>query len=136
MKIQNENKYNVQNLPQLCLQGYYIWTLDSESTEIAMSSMCFSIISIIVSILSMAMERSIQFDQNHEIITMDITGECVVKSKSATTKQKQLKRSLALLMNTNLNNIEILRPRVIRTGVAVTIHIYANDYNGDYIKYC
>ena len=120
--------HHIQNLPQICFQSVYIWSLQGGNNAIAISSIVFSVISVIVSILSLLMEKVIYYTQNHEIIKMNVTGNCIVtKSDICVTRKKALRKALAILMGIEENNMEIMKPRYIKTGLALTIHVYVNE---------
>ena len=75
---------NIQNLPQLAIQAVYTFTLSQSrgSLIITMSSMFFSLISIIVSILTMLIEKSIRNTEKKITITMEIIGNEIVNKSS------------------------------------------------------
>ena len=68
----------LENLPQLCLQSYFILS-SGGLNGISGSSIVFSMISIIVSILSMTLERTINFTQSYAVITMNVKGDFMKK---------------------------------------------------------
>ena len=112
--LRNCNCYK-QNLPQLCIQVYFV--SQEGANGITISSMIFSLVSIIVSILSMYMEKRIDFTSSHVVITMNVTGNSVKKqAKKCKTKCKKLKDELAILIGAESSTIEIIKPRYIKGG--------------------
>eukprot|EP01083_Nonionella_stella_P263988 896061_1 len=71
------------NIPQLALQSYFIYSLGGLDGLITLSSIVFSLLSIIVSILSMHMftQRSISRVQGTVSISMAVTGSAVLKKR-------------------------------------------------------
>ena len=81
------------------------------------------------------MERSINYTQKLEIITMNITGESVVKELDVCmTRKKAVAKSLSILIGIEVHDMEIARPKQIKKGISLTIYVYANDKNIDFKK--
>merc|ERR1712176_1148719 len=101
----------LENLPQICLQAYFLWTAESENNGIAVSSMILSFVSIIVSIMAVALEKSISFTQGYVVITMHIKGNCVLqKTSQCRTLYCKLQRGLAQSLEVDENALEFVKP--------------------------
>ena len=121
-------------MPQLCLQSFYLFTLN-EVNAIAVSSMIVSIISIIVSVLSMTMDKSLYNTQKQEIITMDIIGEPIMQNLKRCKRRNQgIRDELAVLLRTERSHLEIVRPVSISNGISMEIHVYINNMDIDIEK--
>ena len=119
---------DTQNLPQLVLQSIFLISSNGANEGIAISSIIFSSISIIVSILSMTMERTIDFTQSYAVITMNVTGDCVRKrAKQCRLMCKRLQEEFAVIIGVEKNTIEMIKPTSITNGFMIKFHVYVND---------
>ena len=83
--------------------------------------------------MSMCMEKSINYTEKQEIMTMSITGECVkAKLTDCMTMKKATTRSLAMLIGIEEYEMEIVKPLRIKGGLSLTIYFYAGDRNIDF----
>ena len=125
----------VQNLPQVVLQCVYLWKI-GEFDEIAISSMVFSSISIIVTIVAMITEKQILNASGHAIIKFKVSGTMIVsKSSEYRNKTWGLKKSLSDVLGLNHKIIEILRPNKIPNGLQMTVNIHLNHIQSRDIDY-
>eukprot|EP01083_Nonionella_stella_P039102 106351_1 len=120
----------LENLPQLCLQSYYIWISENVNNPIAISSIIFSMVSIIVSAMHLSIEKQINYQQKYVIVKLHITGEYVEqKLSNCKTLSHDLKRGLGKYLNKDAKRIEIIKPTDINHGVKVRIIITKNGRN-------
>eukprot|EP01083_Nonionella_stella_P287864 979957_1 len=128
-----EKMYSIvflENLPQLCVQSYYIWISENVNNPIAISSIIFSMVSIIISTMHLMIEKQINYQQKYVIIKLHVTGECVVQKRSnCKTLYHDLKRELSTYLGINEDSIEIMKPTNIDGGVKVRIILTKNGKN-------
>eukprot|EP01083_Nonionella_stella_P039106 106358_1 len=128
-----EKMYSIvflENLPQLCVQSYYIWISENVNNPIAISSIIFSMVSIIISTMHLMIEKQINYQQKYVIIKLHVTGECVVQKRSnCKTLSHDLKRKLGTYLGINAKTIEIMKPTNIDGGVKVRIILTKNGKN-------
>lgn len=126
----------LENIPQLCLQIWYLSSLETLNDPITISSMIFSFISILVSVLSMVMEKQISQSQGYVAVTMRVTGNAVVSNaKKCKTLKKELSDQLALFVGVHSSVVEVIRPIPIKQGFEVNINFYFGDSNETHIEY-
>eukprot|EP01084_Bolivina_argentea_P045520 83798_1 len=117
-----------ENVPQVVIQSYYIWISDPKNDFIAVASIVFSAISIVVSILSAILEKQINFTESRVVISMDIVGECIMQNRGKCKwMKKKLHSELAALVRTNKSSLEIVKPMSISEGLRLKFYIYCTD---------
>ena len=79
----------IQNFPQMILQAFLLWKVD-EFDEIAISSMIFSIISIIASITSTITEKKILNSSGYAIVEFDVTGSSIIEMTQICRNQTKI----------------------------------------------
>eukprot|EP01084_Bolivina_argentea_P269735 458490_1 len=124
-----------ENIPQLALQIWYMITI-GQTNVIAMASTIFSGISIIVTILSMTMEKSLINSQQYTKITMNISSGSVVKqSRKCKRVVKSIKQGIASLIGLDNHIIDVLKPITIPNGLRLEIHLYIDNQQSKDRKY-
>ena len=89
--------------------------------------MIFSLISIIVIILSMIIEKNVLNSQGHAMVEFDVTGSTIgANSHQFRNKTKQIRNQISNKLGLNERLIEILKPRKIPNGLRFTINIHLN----------
>ena len=125
----------IQNVPQLVLQAIYLWQME-RLDEIAISSMIFSLASIIITIISMVTQRRILNNAGHGIVTFDVTGSMIVANATKYRIQtKRIRNQIASLLGLKNEVIEITRPNKIPNGLKMNINIHLNHIHGRDINY-
>eukprot|EP01083_Nonionella_stella_P178207 628906_1 len=120
----------LEDVPQLCLQSYYLWISEDVHNPIAISSIILSMVSIIVSAMHLSIEKQINYHQKYVIVKLHVTGECVVQKRSnCKTLYHDLKRELSTYLGINEDSIEIMKPTNIDGGVKVRIILTKNGKN-------
>ena len=114
----------IENLPQVIIQCIYLLQIDKLDL-IAISSMIFSIISIIVTIISMLTEKKILNSAGHGNAKFDVTGSMILsKAHHYRNKTKRIRNSISSVLGLESELIEIERPK------KNTIRIkYINEYS-------
>eukprot|EP01083_Nonionella_stella_P148632 470888_1 len=118
-----------ENCPQLLLQSAFLILQGGSifTHLITVSSMAMSLVSIIISIMSMTMERAINKTQRSVTISMDVTGECVeLASGRCRTMNLKLRKNLGPLLKVDWNIIEVVKPMYVDGGLSVDIIVYIN----------
>ena len=116
----------LENTPQLVLQTIFLWKINQFS-GIAVASMIFSIISIMVTIASMIIEKQILNSSGYAIVKFNITGSSVVqKINKCRNRVKTMRNQIAAELGLDHRLIEIMRPRPIKGGLEIIIHIHLN----------
>ena len=76
----------------------------------------------------MTMEKTIDFTQSYVVITMNVTGDSVRKNRrNCQTLREKLKDELAILIGVDGNTIGMIKPKYIKKGLEIKIHIHLND---------
>ena len=118
-----------QNLPQLALQIWFLFGINGGEygNIIAISSLIFSLISIVISVMSMFMEKSLIDSQQCIVISMDITGNDVMaKIEKCKIRIKHIKKSICSLIGVDNGVTEILKPKSIPEGLRLEMYLYLN----------
>eukprot|EP01083_Nonionella_stella_P282047 959928_1 len=119
----------LENMPQLILQTVYFIVQGGSLFDypITLSSMVFSVVSIIISLMSLTMERTINKTQRTVTVSMDVTGECVERASSkCRTMNYKLRKLLAPTLGVDWNVIEVVKPYYVSGGLALDIIVYVN----------
>ena len=92
--------------------------------------MVFSVISIIISILALTIERTIDYNQTCIIISFHVNGlQVVQKADKCAAINTLIRTDMAKLLNVHQSTVEMARPLYNLKGLAVTFYIYINDPN-------
>ena len=90
--------------------------------------MVFSGISIIVTILSMLMEKSLLKQQEYTLIKMDIISKHVVtKANKCRKKTDRIQREIGRICGLDPRLIEIVQPTSISNGLRMEIYLYIKN---------
>ena len=127
----------LQNVPQLALQIWYLNLLDS-SNIIAVASAIFSGISILVTVLSMTMEKSLINQQEYTLIKMDVISKSAkAKSRFCKKRVNHIKRKMSEIVGLDKRLIEMIKPRVIPKGLRIECYLYVlneESVENEYVK--
>ncbi len=120
-----------ENCPQLVLSVWYIVILERPEI-IPIAAIIFSLISIIVTIISMILHKQIYKTQDYVHIVMDITGEDVMSNmKFCKNRMKNIKLYLCQsVLGVNEKSVQFQKPfsGSARKGVQLQIYIsYIHD---------
>eukprot|EP01083_Nonionella_stella_P306520 1073833_1 len=120
----------MENVPQLFIQSYYIYLIRGTLGDnlIAVSSIMFSLLSIIVSVMSLTLIQTINKTQRYVVLSMDVTGDCVEeRSSKCRTMKKGLKKRVCALIGVDARMLDIMKPTYISNGLRVEIRVYVNN---------
>eukprot|EP01083_Nonionella_stella_P083952 232214_1 len=135
MGYQYKRVYSIvllENIPQLLLQASYLFVTGGAWDIITATSMTFTIISMVVAILSMLIHKQILFDQDLVIVSFDVTGSCVVaKGDHCRNVTRPLQKQLCTILGLDKGLVEMVRPYNIPNGVKVQLNIHVRDENHD-----
>ena len=126
----------IQNIPQMILQTIYMIEIGNLQ-PIPISSLIFSFISIITTIISMRSTKNILDSSGFAIIQFDVTGPSIlVKAKKYMTRTAKIRQNLALFLGLpDKRFIEMLRPENIPNGLRVRAIIHINRITARDIDY-
>merc|ERR1739845_168092 len=115
-----------ENLPQLILQ--IIVTVTSGGNFITWASIAFSLISVIVTILSNTIQKAIYVSMGHVVVSFDVTGKVVAdKAKACRTLSDDLRISFCSLFGLDKKSIEFVKHAFISNGLSVKMMVYGKD---------
>ena len=116
----------VQNIPQVGLQIWYLFEIQ-QFNRIAIISMAFSLLSIIITLIARVTEKQIINSQGYAAVEIDVTGEVIVaKSNKCMNRRDQFKNGVSDILGEQSRVIEVLRPQKIPKGLKITINILLN----------
>jgi len=116
----------LENFPQLILQTWYIlfYEYGSSNNAIAITSAVFSILSIVVSILSMFMERSLIKSQDHTLIEIDVTGKYIAGQENKCKRRVfKIRDALSRMIGVETSLMEMLKVEIIPNGLRLRVEI-------------
>eukprot|EP01084_Bolivina_argentea_P175128 303324_1 len=119
----------IQNVPQIIIQIWYLTQSQNTASYIAISSLIFSVISIIVTVLSVFNQKKILNSQSSIKITMDVIGE--FDPDECSTKIAKIKTYFINRIFGD-NFVELFRPTKIRNGLRFTVQFYLIDNRDDH----
>ena len=121
----------------MILQAIYLWKVDElNGNMIAITSMIFSIISIMTTIASVITNKKILDSSGYAIVQFDITGSSIIaKTKSCRNQVNVIKNQLSSLLGLEEYLMEILRPQKIPNGLRMMIIIHVNRISVNDIDY-
>eukprot|EP01083_Nonionella_stella_P077275 210925_1 len=125
----------LENIPQLVLQSYFVYSLGSLDDLVTLTSILFSLLSIIVSVLSMFTQRSISRGQGTVSISVAVTGPAVMKKASNCKRMKNaLIKELSILVGVSRSITDILKPVPIKQGFEITVQFTVTDSDQDFYR--
>ena len=125
----------IENLPQVILQCVYLLQI-GDFDFIAISSMIFSLISIIVMIVSMMTEKKILNGAGHGKAEFDVTGSMILgKAHHYRNKTKGIRNSISSVLGLESEVIEVMRPTKIPSGLNISTNIHLNHIQSRDIDY-
>jgi len=118
----------LENIPQVIIQAVYMWQL-GEIDKVAVASMFFSSISIIVTITSVFTQRFAVNSSGYAVIRFSVTGDCLTgKAYVARTQVHGIRDQLGSLLGISSPKlVEVLKPQIVPQGLLMVIHIHLND---------
>eukprot|EP01083_Nonionella_stella_P077276 210929_1 len=124
-----------ENIPQLAMQSFFVYMSGGLDDSVTLSSMIFSSLSIIVSVLSMFTQRSISRGQGTVSISMTVTGQAVLKKASNCKRMKKtLIKELSKLVGVTQSTMEILKPVHVKQGFEITVQFTVGDSDQDFYR--
>eukprot|EP01084_Bolivina_argentea_P312576 541156_1 len=126
IKFETKRIYSVvllENLPQAMIQIWYLTTVAIE--PIAVASVTFSFISIIITILTNCTQKRVIDNQQSLEIEFDVLSDQI--DPKFTTKVKQIQTYVAKLLAVSDDLTEITKPKIISNGVRIKILIYVKS---------
>eukprot|EP01083_Nonionella_stella_P261123 889472_1 len=125
----------LENLPQLFLQSLFLASLGRLDDWITLSSITFSLLSIIVSMLSMITQRSISRGQSTVSISMSVTGTAVLSKMNNCMRMKsKLIKEISSFVGASQSITEVVKPSHIKHGVQATVKFNVSDSDKDYFQ--
>ena len=113
-----------------------MYLLKDTSNIIAIVSTIFSGISIIVTVLSMTMERSLMRQQEFTVIKMDVTGPAVTANAARCKKRvKKIIKGISAICGLDHALIEMVRPRRIPKGLRLECYLYVTNTESTELGY-
>eukprot|EP01084_Bolivina_argentea_P266436 451920_1 len=134
LKFSTKRIYSVilmENLPQILIQIYFLYKVTNlDDNLIAVCSLIFSLVSVIITSVSMISQKSIINSQNCTQLSFDVLAT-EFNGKKSRKKVNELRKYLVnnVLVKFDKKLIEIPIPQQIPSGLSVTINIYTNDQN-------
>eukprot|EP01083_Nonionella_stella_P167100 560792_1 len=111
-----------ENVPQLILQFIY-WHWRSDSV-IALVSMGYSAISILITMIAIYTQRRIIYGQDTVVITFEVCGPSVVQNADILrNRMVKIGVQVSPILGVEKTLIEVLRPRIIRNGLEMRLNI-------------
>ena len=102
-----------QNVPQVALQVWYLSTVKA-GDAVALSSIGFSLFSIVVAVLTIATQSKILARQACVCVSVDVTGSGLQPALKG--RVKGIRSDVARLLMVDKYVVEVHRPRVILSG--------------------
>ena len=124
----------VQNVPQIVLQIWYLWKIGGLNT-IAISSMVFSFISIMVTTISIMTTKEILDSQGYAVVKFDVTGSVSQRCDECRNKTKKIGILLSNSLGLDKGLLEVQRPRKIPNGLQMILEIHLNHIKSRNIDY-
>merc|ERR1712154_153868 len=122
----------LENIPQLILQTLYIVLYSPPDTLplIAICSAVFSLISIIVTVLSMIMEKSLIKTQQYSLIEIDVCGTMIsAKAEQLRRRVYKMKHAISGLIGIEESLLEMLKVETIPNGLRLRMYLYVGNEN-------
>ena len=137
-RFQTKRVYSIvllENIPQLALQTIFLWKINQFS-GIAVASMIFSTISIIVTMASMITAKQLLNSSGYAIVKFNVTGSSVVqKIDRCRNRVQTMRNQIAAELGLEHQLIEIMRPKTIKGGLEITMHIHLNHIQSRDLNY-
>ena len=112
-------------MPQLGLMIWYIVASGEQTDSIVFISMAFSVLSIVVTVVSMYTAKSLIETQNFYSVEFDVTGVMVAdRIDVCRNNVKPIQRQIEVILGLRENLVEITRPTNIQNGVRLHINVY------------
>ena len=116
----------LENVPQFGLQ-IYLLIVDGGS-DIVCISMTFSVLSIIISILTMISQRSIVRTRDFVSVEFDVKGAMIVSNmEKCKNLRDKLQLQMSSLVGIEKELVEIIKPKQIKQGIKLIINFHINN---------
>ena len=110
--------------------------LGDNQSIIAMASAVFSAISIIITVLSMMMAKTLINAQEHTLIMVDVkSDEVAIRASKYAKRTYKIKKGIAAILGLERVLIEFLPPQSIPNGVQLRIALYVENEQSKKLKY-
>eukprot|EP01084_Bolivina_argentea_P319771 554663_1 len=125
----------VENIPQLLIQTYYKFILDTgdDDNVIVIASIMMSIISIIVTILSVMISKQLLSTQQYTVVNFEISGKCITDKNADNVhyiyKINQIKSAISDILGVEQSVVDVLKPEKVQQGWQLQIYVQRNDAN-------
>merc|ERR1712228_650900 len=124
----------LENVPQLMLQTWYILQQQNDESIIAISSAVFSAVSIIVTVLSMFMERSLIKSQEHTLISIDVCGQAM-NYRKCKGRVNGIKKAISSMIGVDEGLMEMMKIETIQKGLRIKIDLAVTNETSKKEKY-
>ena len=109
-------------MPQLALQAWFLTFQAKGINGIVYASMSFSLLSIIISVASMASQKNIVKSQDFVTVEFDVLGRSIMSNKKkCQNRVKAIQGAISSLLGLNERVLEIIRPTTVKKGLRVHI---------------
>ena len=115
-----------------------MWKI-SDDNIIAIFAAVFSGISIVVTVLSMIMEKSLIGSQNSVLIKMDVNGKCVLQQSKSKNVQnncrrrvRKIRQAISGIIGFDYAMMEMSKPRQIPNGLQLEVYLYGTEVKQEY----
>ena len=133
LQFKNKRIYSVvffENIPQILLQIGYILSLSSKKkiNSIVYATMCFSILSLLITLLSINLYKKIIESRDYTHIEIDIKGQMIINNMNKCKNRiNKLRQQLSGILGVSPKSIDIQRPFQIPNGLRISMNVYINN---------
>ena len=134
LQFNNSKIYSIvllENFPQIILK---IWRgILINFNQVVLVSMTWSVISIIVTIISIFGRKKIEATQGYLVITFDVIAQNeIINVEVCQHRVGKIKKTLAVILGINKNLIEIQKPDPVPHGLQIVVNISMTDTHHDF----
>ena len=122
----------LENIPQFCIQVSYLLLIDSKNDNIALIAMCFSVLSIILTLFEYNTKKYV-FESEYLMIVKFKVDSSIIKAMTSKEWIQQvannrscIKNEIAKTLNISYYHVEQLKPIRYPQGALITCHVRAD----------
>ena len=124
------------------VQVSYLLFIDSNSNEIALIAMCFSMLSVILTLFEYS-SKKFSFESKYLMVLRFKVDSSVIRSmtqkewkENVSNKREYINNYIVKVLNIDFNNVEQLKPAMYTQGAIITCHVCADVTSIDTNLYC
>ena len=124
------------------VQVNYLLFIDSNSNEIALIAMCFSMLSVILTLFEYS-SKKFSFESKYLMVLRFKVDSSVIRSmtqkewkENVSNKREYINNYIVKVLNIDFNNVEQLKPAMYTQGAIITCHVCADVTSIDTNLYC